>query len=345
MNIQKKEMSTDKIYDVITYGRSSIDLYSQQVGSPFEDILGFHAFVGGSPLNIAVGCSRLGLKSSLLTGVGKDKVGDFILKFLKKEGVITENIQIIDGARSSAVVLGIEPPDRFPLVYYRDNCADSQINIDHVLNAGIEKSRLLEVSGTALNMEPTRSSAFLAAEIANKNNVPVMLDLDFRADQWHDIRAFGITVRAFMRNVNIVLGTEEEILAAYLSEASQLSISHQQISAPEIKGNIEEAIQGILNLGVDVLIVKTGARGAKIFLPDGSITEVPGFPVEVLNVLGAGDAFAAGFIYGFLKDWDWYKCCRMGNACGAHVVTQLGCANFTPYETEILDFIDAKGGF
>ncbi|MGQ8336983.1 5-dehydro-2-deoxygluconokinase [Sunxiuqinia sp. A32] len=335
----------EKTYDVITYGRSSIDLYSQKVGSRFEDIPGFHAFVGGSPLNIAVGCSRLGLKASLLSGVGRDKVGDFILNFLENEKVATENVRVIEGTRSSAVILGIEPPDRFPLVYYRDNCADSQINIDQVLKAGIEQSRLLEVSGTALNIEPTRSAAFLAAEIAQKNEIPVMLDLDFRADQWHDIRAFGVTVRAFMRNVNIVLGTEEEILAAYLSDESQLSISHQQISAPEIKGDLNEAIAGILKLGVDALIVKTGSRGAIIYLPDGKVEPVPGFPVEVVNILGAGDAFAAGFIYGFLKGWGLYKCCRMGNACGAHVVTQLGCANFTPFEKEILAFIESKGGF
>jgi 5-dehydro-2-deoxygluconokinase len=335
----------EKIYDVITYGRSSIDLYSQKVGAQFEDIPGFHAFVGGSPLNIAVGCSRLGLNASLLSGVGIDKVGDFILNFLKNENVRTENVRQIEGTRSSAVLLGIEPPDRFPLVYYRDNCADSQINIDQVLEAGIEKSKLLEVSGTALNIEPTRSAAFLAAEIAQKNEVPVMLDLDFRADQWHDIRAFGVTTRAFMRNANIVLGTEEEILAAYLTDESQLNISHQQISAPEIKGDLNEAFNGILHLGVDALIVKTGSRGAIVYRPDGSVQTVPGFPVEVVNILGAGDAFAAGFIYGYLKDWDLYKCCRMGNACGAHVVTQLGCANFAPYEKGILEFIESKGGF
>ena len=285
------------------------------------------------------------MKASLLTGVGKDKVGDFLLNFLEKEGVITENIPVIEGARSSAVILGIEPPDRFPLVYYRHNCADSQINIDHVLKAGIEKSKLLEVSGTALNIEPTRSAAFLAAEIATKHEVPVILDLDFRADQWHDIRAFGITLRAYMRNVDIVLGTEEEILAAYLTDESQLSITHQQISAPEIRGDIQEAIDGILHLGVEALIMKNGSRGAVVYLPDKSSREVPGFPVEVVNILGAGDAFAAGFIYGYLKGWDWYKCCRMGNACGAYVVTQLGCANFTPYEEEILTFIESKGGF
>jgi 5-dehydro-2-deoxygluconokinase len=337
--------ATDKRYDVITYGRSSIDLYSQEVGAPFEQIPGFHAFVGGSPLNIAVGCSRLGLKAALLTGVGKDKVGDFILHFLKDEGVVTDHIPVIEGARSSAVVLGIEPPDRFPLVYYRDNCADSQISIDHVLQAGIEQSRLLEVSGTALNKEPTRSSAFLAAEIARSHDIPVLLDLDFRADQWHDIRAFGVTSRAFMRNVDLVLGTQEEILAANLKDAAQLQITHQQISAPEIKGDLQEAIRGILQLGVEALIMKTGSRGALVYRADGSKTEVPGFPVEVVNILGAGDAFAAGFIYGYLKGWDLYKSCRMGNACGAHVVTQLGCANFTPYEKDILEFIESKGGF
>lgn len=335
----------DKKFDVISYGRSSIDLYSQEPGAAFEDIPGFHAFVGGSPLNIAVGCSRLGLKAALLTGVGKDKVGDFILNFLEKEGVVTEKIPVIEGARSSAVVLGIEPPDRFPLVYYRDNCADSQMTMDHVLAAEIEKSRLLEVSGTALNMEPTRSAGFLAAEIAVKNQVPVILDLDFRADQWYDIRAFGVTVRAFMKNASIVLGTEEEVLAAYISDNSQLQITHQQISAPEIHGNLDEAIAGILDLGVEALIMKTGSRGAKIHFPDGTQREVPGFPVEVLNILGAGDAFAAGFIYGVLKGWDLYKSCRMGNACGAFVVTQLGCANFNPYEKEILDFVESRGGF
>jgi 5-dehydro-2-deoxygluconokinase len=240
-----------------------------------------------------------GIKSFFTYRSWKRQGGRFSAKLLKKENVITDNIPVIEGARSSAVLLGIEPPDRFPLVYYRDNCADSQITIDHVLKAGIEKSRLLEVSGTALNIEPTRSSAFLAAEIARKNDIPVMLDLDFRADQWHDIRAFGITTRAFMRNANIVLGTEEEILAAFLADKSQLVISHQQISAPEIKGDIDEAIQGILNLGVDALIVKTGSRGAMVYLPDGIIQEVPGFPVEVVNILGAGDAFAAGFIYGY----------------------------------------------
>jgi 5-dehydro-2-deoxygluconokinase len=333
------------MFDVVCFGRISIDLYSQEPGKPFEDIGSFHAFVGGSPLNIAVGCRRLGLKSSLLTALGNDKVGDFILKFLKKEQVDTTAIPVIPGTRTPAVILGIEPPDKFPLVFYRDNASDSKVNIDHVLNSGIAQSRMLQMSGTALNVEPSRSAAFLASEIANKNNIPVLLDLDFRADQWHDIRAYGVTVRAFLKNTNIVLGTREEILAACLTDPTQVKISHQQISSPEIAGNLQDAIETILHSGIAALIVKTGAQGSAVYLPGGEEKRVPGFPVEVVNVLGAGDAFAAGFIYGFLQGWDWYKSCRMGNACGAHVVTQPGCANFTPYEKEILAFIERRGGF
>lgn len=337
-------MGTKK-YDVITFGRSSIDLYSQNIGSAFNDITGFDAFVGGSPLNIAVGCARLGVNASLLTAVGDDKVGEFIVNFLNNEGVNTDYIPVKKSARSSAVVLGIEPPDRFPLVYYRDNAADSQVDIDDVDNANISAHRILLINGTAMNIEPTRSATFYAAEIANKNKVDVVLDLDFRADQWHDYRAFGITMRAVLPKVKVAIGTEEEILAATMEDASQVTIRDQQISAPEIKGNIDESITRLLSTGIETLIVKRGKDGATICNQDGSRKDVPGFPVEVLNILGAGDAFASGFLYGILQGWDLYKSCRMGNASGAHVVTQKGCANFMPTLDESLAFIDKNGGF
>lgn len=334
-----------KKYDVITYGRSSIDLYSNNIGSPFEEIKEFGAFVGGSPLNIAVGTTRLGLKTALLTAVGNDMVGKFLLNFLKKEGVETAYIPVKNGARTSAVILGIEPPDNFPLVYYRDNCADSKLNIDDVLRTDVTNTRLIEFSATALNIEPTRSAAFFAAEQAVDNHIPVLVDLDFRADQWHDPRAFGITVRAFLNYCKIAIGTEEEILATMLKDPSQIKIKNQQISAPEITGNVEESIKGILKAGVETLIVKRGVNGCSVYRKDGSIVNVPGFPVKVVNILGAGDAFAAGLIYGFLQAWDWYKSCRLANACGAILVTKHGCANFDPTLDEAMNFIESNGGF
>ena len=334
----------EKEFDLITFGRSSIDLYSQNIGADFIDIKGFDAFVGGSPLNIAVGASRLGAKVSLLTGIGNDKVGDFIINFLINQNVDTNTIARIEGARSSAVVLGIEPPDRFPLVYYRDNAADSQVTIDHVIAAKIEQYKVLEISATALNIEPSRSAVFYAIETAFDNDVDVVLDMDFRADQWKDLRSFGLMVRAILSKVKIAIGTEEEILAATLQHADQVHISHQQISAPEIKGDIEASIQKIIKSGPELLIVKRGSKGASIYYKDGRMQDVPGFPVEILNVLGAGDAFASGFIYGYLQGWDVYKACRLGNASGAWVVQKSGCANAMPYNNELMQFIESRGG-
>ena len=335
----------NKKFDIITFGRSSIDLYSQDIGTPFNNISGFDAFVGGSPLNIAVALARLGASASLLTAVGNDKVGAFILNFLNKENVNTHCIPVVNSARSSAVVLGIEPPDKFPLVYYRDNAADSQVTIDDVQNSNIEDYKVLLINGTALNIEPSRSSTFYATEVAAKNDVAVVLDLDFRADQWHDYRAFGLTVRAILPRVKIAIGTEEEILAATLNDASQVVIKDQQISAPEIKGNIDDSIVQLLASGIEILLVKRGEDGVSIYKKDGERTDVPGFPVEVLNVLGAGDAFAGGFLYGYLQGWNLYKSCRMGNASGAQVVTKKGCANFMPTLQESMAFIEAHGGF
>src|SRR5215831_18017733 len=183
-------------YDLITMGRSSIDLYANDVGASFVDIKSFGAYVGGSPTNIAVGARRLGLKAAVLTAVGEDPVADFILKFLNAEGVDTRYIPRKPGTRTSAVVLGIEPPDKFPLVYYRDNCADNQLAIDDVLAAPVADCRIFEFSGTGLSREPSRSATIFAAEQARQAGAKVVLDVDFRPNQWHDARAFGVTVRS-----------------------------------------------------------------------------------------------------------------------------------------------------
>ncbi len=333
-------------FDLITMGRSSIDLYANDIGAPFEDIASFAAYVGGSPLNIAVGAQRLGLRTALLTAVGDDKVGDFILAFLRRERVVTAWVPRKPGARSSAVVLGIEPPDRFPLVFYRDNAADAQLSIDDVLAAPIAAAGALEVSGTGLAKEPARSATFAAAEAARRAGRTVYLDLDFRADQWHDVRAFGLVVRSLLPLVDIAFGTEEEINAAMLERPDDVVITHQQISAPLIRGDAEANVAAMLALpwGPEAIVMKRGGSGASVFLRGGERVDAGGFEVEVMNVLGAGDAFAAGFIYGRARGWDWYRSARLGNACGAIVVTRHGCANFMATLEEALALADAQGG-
>ena len=142
--------TTSRSYDVITMGRSSIDLYSNDIGAPFVNISSFAAYVGGCPTNISVDTRRLGVRSALLTAIGDDQVGNFIVHFLQREGVETRFIPRKPGYRSSAVLLGIEPPDRFPLTYYREKAADIELTIDDVLATPIAQSRVLLIAGTNL---------------------------------------------------------------------------------------------------------------------------------------------------------------------------------------------------
>jgi 5-dehydro-2-deoxygluconokinase len=336
---------SDQSYDILAMGRSSIDLYSNDIGAPFSEIKSFAAYVGGCPTNISVGTRRLALRSALLTAVGRDPVGDFILNFLKNEGVDTQFIPRKPDRRTSAVLLGIEPPDKFPLIYYRDYCADIELTIDDVLAAPVAGSRVLLITGTGLSREPSCSATLFAAEQAKASGTKVFLDLDFRADQWHDARAYGVTVRSALRRVDIVLGTADEVKAAALRAAASISTQHSQVSESRVEGNLAEAVESVLSAGPAALVMKRGGEGAVVYLRNRTIIEAPPFPVEVYNVLGAGDAFASGFVYGYIKGWDWYRSARMGNACGAIVVTRHGCANFMPYEQEALDFINARGGF
>jgi 5-dehydro-2-deoxygluconokinase len=338
-------MMNNRTYDILTMGRSSIDLYANEVGAPFVEIKSFAAYVGGCPTNISVGARRLGLRSAVLTAVGQDPVGDFLLNFLNQEGVVTDFVLRKPGRRTSAVILGIEPPDKFPLVYYRDNCADIELTIDDVLRAPIADSRVLLISGTGLSREPSRSATLFAAEQAREVGTKVFLDLDFRPDQWHDARAYGVTMRAALRLVDIVIATEDEAKAAAVKGQAAVSVEHSQVSDAHVEGDVGQAVQAVLDHGPEALVMKSGAERTVIYLRSGEAVEAAPFPVEVYNILGAGDAFASGFIYGYLQGWDWRRAARMGNACGAIVVTRHGCANFMPYEREALMFIEERGGF
>jgi len=339
----------NRTYDTLHMGRSSIDLYSNDVGTPFVDIKSFAAYVGGSPTNISVGMKRLGGKPALLTALGEDPVGDFLLHFLQNEGVETRYVLRKPGHRTSAVVLGIEPPGKFPLVYYRDNCADIEMTIDDVLAAPVADSRVFQFAGTNLSREPSRSATLFAAELAKESGTEVVFDIDFRPDQWHDPRAFGVAARSALRLVDIVLGTEDEINAAMLTDPAQISLTHSQVSDTKVSGDVDEAISAMLAMGPKALLQKRGQDGVRVHLvkTDGLIERIdcPGFPVEVYNILGAGDAFGAGFLYGYVKGWGWYKAGRLGNACGAIVVTKHGCANFMPTLEEVTTFAEGYGGF
>jgi 5-dehydro-2-deoxygluconokinase len=329
----------ERSYDILAMGRSSIDLYANEIGAPFTEIKSFSAYVGGSPTNVIVASRRLGLRAALLTAVGEDLVGDFVLGFLAREGVEASFSPRKPGRRTSAFLLAIQPPDKFPIVPYRDNCADLELTVDDVRAAPVGDARALLVTGSGLSREPSRAATRFAAETARARGNKVVLDLDVRDELWSGPRAYEAEVRALLPLVDVVIGTVEEVGTALGVERNV-----PESSAP-LGGELRAGIDAVLAAGPEALVVKRGARSTVVCARGGETVEAATFPVEVLNVLGAGDAFAGGFLYGYLRGWGWHRAARMGNACGAIVVTRHGCANFMPYEHEALSFIQDRGGF
>ena len=314
-------------YDELAMGRSSIDLYAHEVGVPITAVTSFDAYVGGCPTNISVGTRRLGLRSALLTAVGDDQVGEFVVSFLEREGVDTQFIPRKTGRRTSAVVLTIQPPDRFPLTFYREGCADRELTREDVERAPIPESAIVVLTGTGLSHDPGRAATLFAAERAAACGADVLVDLDYRADQWSTRSEYSTLVSRLVAGAAIVVGTEEEVIAA---------ADHDDLAV---------AVARVLDAAAGPLIVKRGARGASICRRDEERRDVAPFPVEVLNVLGAGDAFASGLIAGLRREWPLERAVRLGNATGAIVVTRHGCANFMPTWPEVEAFVSEQGGW
>src|SRR5262249_36859593 len=298
-----------------------------QIGVPMAEVTSFDAYVGGCPTNISVGTRRLGLRSALLTAVGDDQVGDFVLAFLSREGVETRFIPRKQGRRTSAVLMAIQPPDTFPLTFYREGCADRELTSDDVRRAPIADSEILVVTGTGLSHEPSRSATLVAADQAAAAGTQVLVDIDYRPDQWSTRSEYSSFVLRLLGKASLAVGTEEEIAAAADSD------------------DLPSAIATVLGSGRPAFMVKRGARGASIHARSADRRDIPPFPIEVLNVLGAGDAFASGLIAGLRQGWPLDRATRLGNATGAIVVTRHGCANFMPTMPEVEDFVRSKGGW
>lgn len=328
--------------DLLTIGRVSLDLFSEQAGAPFPSIRSFATSVGGSPVNIAIGASRLGLQAATLTAVGEDPVGDFVLHSLQKEGVDTRYIVKIPRMRTGLAVVGVEPPDRFPLVFYRDAAADWHLSIDDVCAAPITETRILLLSGTALSTSPCRDACFAAAERAHRASTHVWMDLDLRPDQWAHPLAFGVTMRQTLPFTDVCIGTEEEWWAALAHEPDSV-MAGKAITAKqrnELARHLELTRHKLPNL---TMIVKCGAKGVQVHPAREAMLYAPSLNVEVVNTVGAGDAFAAGLIASRLQGALWEEAARFANACGAIVVSRPGCSQALPVQNEVEQLLAENG--
>jgi len=324
--------------DLITVGRVSMDLFALDIGADFHDITAFETGVGGSPVNIAIGASRLGLKAIAFTAVGDDEVGRFVRHFLRNEKVKAEFIPVIAGKRTGMAVGGVQPPDRFPLLFYRENPADIHLTIEDAKKLPLAEARALSLSGTALSRGGAFDVSLYLAEGANSQDTTTFIDLDLRPDQWLQPLAFGLRVRRIMPLCDVIIGTEEEFYAA-LSPRPEAVMAGETLTDT---ADLYELMQDCAGANDALLVLKRGDRGARLYM-DGRRRDVPGYPVEIINTVGAGDGFASGFIYGWAQGWGWEEAARFANACGALVVSRHGCARALPYRSEVEAFLKERG--
>lgn len=333
-------MKTEKTLDLICLGRVAVDLYAQQIGSRLEDVATFSKYLGGSSGNVAYGTAVQGVKSSMLARVGDEHMGRFLREELERVGVDTSHLITDKNRLTALVILGIKDQDTFPLIFYRDNCADMAITKDDFSEEYIASARALAITGTHLSHPNTREAVLTALEYAGRNNVKRLLDIDYRPVLWGltslgdgetrfiDSEAVTQSLQEVLHHFDVLVGTEEEF---HIAGGSTDTLT---------------ALKNVRKVSQATLVCKRGALGCSVFVEgkdipddlDGGIN-VYGVRVEVLNVLGAGDAFMSGLIRGYLNNEGWEQACRYANACGALVVSRHGCSPAMPTKVELDNYL------
>ncbi len=331
------------ILDLLTVGRVNLDLYSQQIGTPFEEVTGFEAMVGGSPTNIAIGTSRLGLRSAAFSAVGEDQVGDLVLHRLGADGVDTRFVLRKPGRLSSLALLGVEPPDHFPLMFYRSDPADIHLTIEDADSLPLTSIRAIQHSGNAFSRGDCAETARWLVEEGQRLGLSSFLDLDMRPAEWPDPLDYGRAMRFAMARVEVVIGTYEELWGALAPdpgpELSHGTLTPEQLLATEGMVSDLAGEEG----GPSTVVLKRGAEPTWLFHSDGARREIAGYPAEIVNTVGAGDSFASGLIYSRMTGQDWVESVSFANACGAITVGRPGCSTAFPTLEEVNEFRSKVG--
>ncbi|MGL4237013.1 bifunctional 5-dehydro-2-deoxygluconokinase/5-dehydro-2-deoxyphosphogluconate aldolase [Tabrizicola sp.] len=328
-----------KPLDIITIGRSSVDLYGAQVGGRLEDMGSFQKYIGGSPTNMAAGTARLGLRSALITRVGDEHMGRFIREELQREGVDVRGVKTDPERLTALVLLGIRDDKHFPLIFYRENCADMALCEDDIDERFIAETRAVVATGTHLSNPRTEAAVMKALTLARKHGGRTALDIDYRPNLWglsghgdgenRFIESAKVTAKlqSTLHLFDLIVGTEEEF---HIAGGSTDTIA---------------ALRAVRAVSKATLVCKRGPMGAAAFtgtipdsLDDGQTG--PGFPIEVFNVLGAGDGFMSGLLKGWMDDEPWPLALKYANACGAFAVSRHGCTPAYPSWEELQFFLN-----
>jgi 5-dehydro-2-deoxygluconokinase len=319
-------------FDLITMGRMGVDLYPLQTGVPLAQVESFGKFLGGSAANVAVAAARLGNATAVITRTGNDPFGTYLHQALKEFGVDDRFVTPVDAYPTPITFCEIFPPDDFPLYFYRQPKApDLEINTDELDFFAIRAARIFWITGTGLSEEPSRSATLAALKARDKAGTTVF-DLDWRPMFWSSdtsgSRRGPDAARPYyaeaLRHVTVAVGNLDEC---------------------EVATGVREpraCAEALLEAGVELAVVKQGPKGVLAVHRDGTTAEVPPVPVEVVNGLGAGDAFGGTLCHGLLHGWELEKTMRYANAAGALVASRLACSSAMPTESEVADLL-ARG--
>ena len=309
-------------FDVLTIGRVGVDVYPLQTGVGLAEVTSFGKYLGGSPTNVAVAAARYGHSAAVITKTGRDPFGEFVRQALEGYGVDARFVGTSDIAPTPVTFCEIFPPDDFPLYFYRlPKAPDLDIEAGELDLDAVRDARIFWVTGTGLSEEPSRSATLTALAHRAKAGATVF-DLDWRPTFWKD-----------------TAWADPSLARAYYAEA----LRHTTVAV----GNLDEcevatgerepyaAAKALLAAGVELAVVKQGPKGVLAMDRDGATAEIPPVPVDVVNGLGAGDAFGGALCHGLLSGWDTRRTVTFANAAGAVVAGRLSCSDAMPTKAEV----------
>ncbi|XMA39550.1 5-dehydro-2-deoxygluconokinase [Streptomyces albogriseolus] len=314
-------MATPQYFDLVTMGRIGVDLYPLQTGVPLSQVETFGKFLGGSAANVAVAAARLGRSTAVITRTGDDPFGTYLHEALKDFGVDDRWVTPVAAYPTPVTFCEIFPPDDFPLYFYRrPKAPDLEIHPHELDLPAVRSAGIFWITGTGLSEEPSRTATLTALEARAKAGTTVF-DLDWRPMFWRDPDQARPYYREALRHATVAVGNLDECEIA------------TGVREPEA------CAEALLSAGVELAVVKQGPRGVLAVHRDGTRAEVPPVPVEVVNGLGAGDAFGGSLCHGLLAGWDLERTMRHANAAGALVASRLACSSAMPTASEVADLL------
>lgn len=320
--------NNEKPVDFVAVGRLCIDLNANEINRPMEETSTFTKYVGGSPANICIGMARLGLNTGFIGKVADDQMGRFITKYLENNGIVTKGVSTdYTGAVTGLAFTEIKSPTDCSILMYRDNAADLLLETGDVNEELIASAKMVLISGTALAASPSREAVFLALDYAKRHGAVIAFDLDYRPYTWKSPQETAIYYNLAAEACDIILGTREEF-----------DMMEQFGGNPERSDRITAAKW--FDYHAKIVIIKHGKEGSIAYTPGGASHTAQSFPAKVIKTFGAGDSYAAGFLYGLMQGWPIERCMEFGSAAASIVISSHSCSDAMPTSAAVHDYIE-----